>query len=432
MYADVTEKMATVVPFIRGGLNAGDRCLYVAGPVDQDAARTALADAGVDIAAHELRGSLRFPSVEDYMPAGVTPERAMDHVGKLAQTAKADGFRGLHAAVSRTCLSLVGYGSEWEVHYETQAIERVGSLGVTLLCMVSQTRLESETYLQTCRLHPWVAFGPDVIPNLYYDPPRSGPPELTSAERADRMLSRLRRLHDAETALRERDRQLGVLVRYLPDAILYVSADAHVRFSNPAAEELLGRSRRELEGRPLVDIGLSAAAARSLCEAVERVVRSGRQTDLTVTVAQPGGEKMIDVRLAPERNANGDVLAVVIIGRDVSDLMNAQQERERLYDLVASRVSDLNALVRQALNTAGDDERRRALALMIRDLRPTEVQILRLLAGGHSNQAIGHTLHLSAGTVKNYIVRMLPKLSAANRAQAAARAVELGLLDEAS
>jgi predicted ATPase/DNA-binding CsgD family transcriptional regulator len=60
-----------------------------------------------------------------------------------------------------------------------------------------------------------------------------------------------------------------------------------------------------------------------------------------------------------------------------------------------------------------------------------ELEILPLLAEGLSNREIGQRLFLSAETVKWYNKRLFEKLGASNRAQAAARAREAGLLDKA-
>ncbi len=48
-----------------------------------------------------------------------------------------------------------------------------------------------------------------------------------------------------------------------------------------------------------------------------------------------------------------------------------------------------------------------------------EVDVLRLLAGGLSNQEIGARLHISANTAANHIRSILMKTGAANRTQAA-------------
>ncbi len=59
---------------------------------------------------------------------------------------------------------------------------------------------------------------------------------------------------------------------------------------------------------------------------------------------------------------------------------------------------------------------------------PREVEVLRLLAQGHTNQEIAQNLLVSVGTVKISIRRIIAKLEVSDRVQAAVRAVELGLL----
>jgi len=61
-------------------------------------------------------------------------------------------------------------------------------------------------------------------------------------------------------------------------------------------------------------------------------------------------------------------------------------------------------------------------------LSARELEVLRLLAGGLSNREIGHALHLTEGTVKNYVTNVLHKVGARDRTQAALRGRELGLL----
>ncbi|MEU4821298.1 AAA family ATPase [Actinomadura sp. NPDC023710] len=62
-------------------------------------------------------------------------------------------------------------------------------------------------------------------------------------------------------------------------------------------------------------------------------------------------------------------------------------------------------------------------------LTPRELGVLRLLAGGRTNQQIAAELFISANTVATHVTRILTKLGAASRTQAAARARESGLLD---
>ena len=57
-----------------------------------------------------------------------------------------------------------------------------------------------------------------------------------------------------------------------------------------------------------------------------------------------------------------------------------------------------------------------------------EMDVLRLLVEGMTNQAIAHALTLSPATVKGYIQSIFQKLAVADRTQAAVKAIRLGLV----
>jgi DNA-binding NarL/FixJ family response regulator len=61
-------------------------------------------------------------------------------------------------------------------------------------------------------------------------------------------------------------------------------------------------------------------------------------------------------------------------------------------------------------------------------LSEKEKSILRLVAGGYSNKEIARLVHLSEGTVKNYVSDLLIKLESRDRTHAVMRAISRGLL----
>ncbi len=63
-----------------------------------------------------------------------------------------------------------------------------------------------------------------------------------------------------------------------------------------------------------------------------------------------------------------------------------------------------------------------------RSLSPRELEVLRLIARGETNQQIAADLLLSTSTVKKHVHRVINKLGASDRTQAAIMAIELGLL----
>lgn len=63
----------------------------------------------------------------------------------------------------------------------------------------------------------------------------------------------------------------------------------------------------------------------------------------------------------------------------------------------------------------------------LQGLTEREVDVLRLIAQGHSNREIADTLYLTEGTVKGYVSTILSKLNVQDRTQAALLAVKHGL-----
>lgn len=57
-----------------------------------------------------------------------------------------------------------------------------------------------------------------------------------------------------------------------------------------------------------------------------------------------------------------------------------------------------------------------------------EVAILRLIAGGYSNKEIARSIHLSEGTVKNYVSEILDKLGTRDRTRAVLKAITLRII----
>lgn len=57
-----------------------------------------------------------------------------------------------------------------------------------------------------------------------------------------------------------------------------------------------------------------------------------------------------------------------------------------------------------------------------------EIDILRLLAGGYTNREIGQVIHVTEGTVKNYLMDIFDKLGTRDRTRAVLKAITLRVI----
>ncbi|WP_405969149.1 response regulator transcription factor [Streptomyces sp. NBC_00988] len=62
-------------------------------------------------------------------------------------------------------------------------------------------------------------------------------------------------------------------------------------------------------------------------------------------------------------------------------------------------------------------------------LSEREIEVVRLVAHGHTNRTIAGTLHLAEATIKTHLVRIYRKLGTENRAGTVTEAARLGLIE---
>ncbi len=233
-----------------------------------------------------------------------------------------------------------------------------------------------------------------------------------------------------EHLLRQREQQFRSLLDHATDSIIQFDRSLRIAYVNPASERLLGRLADELLGKTSEEAGLSAARLPNWERILRHVFDTGREMLVDVPViASSGEERLHETRLSPVLGSDGSVESVLAIARDVSEHRWAQEQRERLYHELMERESRLREMVEEILLAQGHRRLREHGASVLPLLTPRERDVLRLLAEGHSNYQIGRELNLTAGTVRNHISRILPKLGARDRTQAAVRALEFGLLD---
>ena len=183
-----------------------------------------------------------------------------------------------------------------------------------------------------------------------------------------------------------------------------------------------------------LEIALESLDASLLADALEQ-----RPVDVVVSdIRMPGLDGIGLIRRLRER---GDPTPVVLLTTfdDSELLLRAVEAGAQGFLLKDASPEDLHAAIRRVADgetllqpvslgavrahwqdNGGEHETRRLTA--------READILRLVAGGYSNKEIGRSLHLSEGTIKNYISGLLVKLDCRDRTHAVLKAITQRLL----
>ncbi|HEX4071088.1 MAG TPA: PAS domain S-box protein, partial [Planctomycetaceae bacterium] len=132
------------------------------------------------------------------------------------------------------------------------------------------------------------------------------------------------------------------------DGVIATDTRGNVTFENPVAEELTGWPESEAKGQPLVKIFhiINEDSRQRVDNPAFRALRDGTVVGLanhTLLINQDGRERPIDDSAAPIRDADGEVIGVVLVFRDVTE----RRENERALRVSESRKA---AILRASLD----------------------------------------------------------------------------------
>lgn len=122
-----------------------------------------------------------------------------------------------------------------------------------------------------------------------------------------------------------------------------------------------------------------------------------------------------------------NVMGAFVVGADGYIVKNiGQKELIKAIACVADGLTVLHESVKNIIirSIKGVHSHR---SVVVDSLTDKEIQIIGLVAAGHSNKEIAVTMAYSEGTIKNYISKILTKLELFDRMQIAIFAIENGL-----
>jgi two-component system response regulator NreC len=182
--------------------------------------------------------------------------------------------------------------------------------------------------------------------------------------------------------------------------------------------------------------GFEVVAEAGDVEGAVRSVLGHKPTVLVLDLNMPGERTSLEALPALADASPATRVVVLTMQHDVAYARRALRDGVAGYVLKDAANNELVQAVRQA--AAGNTYVTPALGAALAsapagppdDLTPRELEVLRLIALGHTNPEIGEQLYLSVRTVETHRAHIQRKLGRTSRAELVRYAIKHGLLED--
>jgi PAS domain S-box-containing protein len=161
-----------------------------------------------------------------------------------------------------------------------------------------------------------------------------------------------------------------------PDFITRVDRLLRRIYANQAVADLLGVSREDMLTKTVSELGFSPKRAKAWDALLKKAITSGVPQRVQAHLPTHAGKKILDWRLEPEFDEQGQVVSVLNIARDITEEVQIQEEllrhRDRLEELVVQRTQELQQKTEDLQGYATQLEDLNTALRVLLDQRPAD------------------------------------------------------------
>jgi PAS domain S-box-containing protein len=171
-------------------------------------------------------------------------------------------------------------------------------------------------------------------------------PEFGPDGRVASVLAIGRDIHD----IKENERRFRMLAENFPDFVVRFDRKGRHTYVNPAVEKAFGIPADAIVGKTLQELPLHRQPEQNaaLLALIHRVFAEGVANESEAHWDTEAGERIFEIRLAPEKDATGNVVSVLGLARDITERKRAEEEIRRLNQELEQRVIDRTAQLEAA------------------------------------------------------------------------------------
>ncbi len=174
IYDSPDEQLDFIVPYLRLGLERGEKSVYIYDDNDADTVIAAMEEHGIDVGAATACGALSIITKSHaYLKNGdFDPDWMIDFLAQAVEDAKKQGFPAVRASGEMTwALGPTGDAHARLLEYECKLNAFFPEYDMSGICQYNRHRFSPSTLMHVIHTHPRIVFRGMVCENPYYIPP---------------------------------------------------------------------------------------------------------------------------------------------------------------------------------------------------------------------------------------------------------------------
>jgi PAS domain S-box-containing protein len=254
IYDTQEEQFAAALPYLRTGLERGEKCLYVVDENTAAAVLDALGKGGTDVDRYLRSGALTIAHKEEtYLEQGrFEPDWMIGFLTEATAEAGAARISRVRTILAEMTWALgTSDGTAKLIEYESKLNHFFRDHDARGICQYNRTRFSPELLLGVIRTHPLVVYGGIVCKNPYYVPPDEFLKPHEASQEVERLMLNMLAWERAQRALRQSEEKHRIIVEAASDAVISVDKNGQIFLANHAATRVFEYTPSELMGMPL-------------------------------------------------------------------------------------------------------------------------------------------------------------------------------------
>jgi PAS domain S-box-containing protein len=349
LYQTEAEHRALLTPFLRQGLERGEKVVYIMDVHPAETILDYLRDEGLEVEPYLARGQLRLMTpAETFLRTGVfNPDDMIAFWQTETERALAEGYQALRAAGELTWALQDLPDPERLFEFESKLSAFLPGTKFLAVCLYEGSRLDSEMLFNVLTTHPAVATDAEIHDNFYYLPPADLVQGSLPMAVLRYWLKTQAERKRTEEALKASEARYRAIVEDQTEFICRFSPDGLLTFVNEAYCRYFGRKREDLIGRSLMQF----IPQENQADLKKHLASLNQENPVTTREGwnvQPGGElRWLEWTNRAIFDEQGHLVEFQAVGRDITErkqVEEALRESEERYRSLVEVSPDVIAL----------------------------------------------------------------------------------------